>query len=241
MFFISFDVPNSLSGFVERFFGEPLALGRLGCNLIPRSSLQLFSFVPWGLATWSEEDSNLDFSKSTLLTNSINKKTAKLLIDKDTKKYFCTYAESVLLRFTNEITTKTLENHLVSIEFTSIHFLFSLLLECNNNKSYEHIKKEERKYDDEADVVKRHLNLIVFYGSLILFCRVNCVIHSSADKYGEYWVHGIYLVNLITKFKGGLSMQLKNLLHLSVGDTAFTRPTGDGSANFRNHPNHAKV
>ena len=31
-FFISFDVPNSLSGFVERFLGEPLSLGRLGCN-----------------------------------------------------------------------------------------------------------------------------------------------------------------------------------------------------------------
>ena len=113
------------------------------------------------------------------------------MIDENTKKYFCTYAESVLLRFTNETTTKTtatkrLENHLVSIEFTSIHFLFSLLLERNNNKSYEHIKKEERKYDDEADVVKRHLNLIVFYRSLILFCCVDCVIHSSADKYGEY-------------------------------------------------------
>lgn len=114
------------------------------------------------------------------------KKTAKPLIDENTKKYLCTYAESVLLRFTNETTTKRLENHLVSIEFTSIHFLFSLLLERNNNKSYEHIKKEERKYDDEANVVKRHLNLIVFYRSLILFCCVDCVIHSSADKYGEY-------------------------------------------------------
>ena len=31
-FLISFDVPNSLSGFVERFLGEPLTLGRLGCN-----------------------------------------------------------------------------------------------------------------------------------------------------------------------------------------------------------------
>ena len=146
------------------------------------------------------------------------------MIDENTKKYLCPYAESVLLRFTNETTTKTtatkrLENHLVSIEFTSIHFLFSLLLERNNNKSYEHIKKEERKYDDEADVVKRHLNLIVFYRSLILFCCVDCVIHSSADKYGEYWMHGVYLVNLITKFKGGLSMQLRNSLHLSVGDT----------------------
>ena len=30
-FFISFDVPNSLSGFVERFLGEPLTLGRLSC------------------------------------------------------------------------------------------------------------------------------------------------------------------------------------------------------------------
>ena len=48
-FFISFDVPNSLSGFVERFLGEPLTLGRLVA--IQRSSLQLFSFAPWGLAT----------------------------------------------------------------------------------------------------------------------------------------------------------------------------------------------
>ena len=40
-------------------------------------------------------------------------------------------------------------------------------------------------------------------------------------------MHGIYLVNFITKFKGGLSMQLKNSLHLRVGDTAFTPPTGD--------------
>lgn len=69
--------------------------------------------------------------------------------------------------------------YLISVEFTSIHFFFSLLLKCNNDQSYEHVQKEERKHNNKTDIVQGHLNLVVLDRPLILFGRVNSVIHSS--------------------------------------------------------------
>ena len=75
-----------------------------------------------------------------------------------------------------------LSDYLIPIELTAVHLLLSLFLESDDNQSYEHIQEEERKNDNEADIVQGHLYLIVFDWSMILLGRVNSVMHAPGKR-----------------------------------------------------------
>ena len=69
--------------------------------------------------------------------------------------------------------------YLISVKFASIHLFFSLFLKSDNDKGHEHVQKEKRKNNNETNIIKRHLNLVVSYGSLVFFRHINCVVHAS--------------------------------------------------------------
>lgn len=63
--------------------------------------------------------------------------------------------------------------YLIFVKAAVLVLLFTLILEGNDNKTYEDVDHEESNNDDVDDVVNRHHGSVIMYWPLVLCVGVN--------------------------------------------------------------------
>ena len=74
--------------------------------------------------------------------------------------------------------------NLISVQLTFTLFLFSLLLERQDNQSHKNVEEEEGEDDDKENIVQRDLYLVIHHRTVVNIRCINGSLHETVARSG---------------------------------------------------------